>query len=53
VVALVFDGPLSEIVAVGALVHAMPVIERFVLALPPVDPGPGGGKVMRMPSRLR
>jgi hypothetical protein len=53
VVALVFDGPLSEPVAVGALVHAMPLIERFVLALPPVDPGPGGGKVMRMPSRLR
>lgn len=53
VVALVFEGPVSEPVAVGALVHAMPLIERFVLALPPVDPGPGGGKVMRMPSRLR
>ena len=53
VVALVFAGPVSEPVAVGALVHAMPLIERFVLALPPVDPGPGGGKVMRMPSRLR
>ena len=52
VVAMVFEGQLSEVVAVGALVHAMPVIERLVLALPPVDPTPGG-KVMRMPSRLR
>jgi hypothetical protein len=31
----------------------MPLIERLVLALPPVDPIPPGGKLMRMPVRLR
>ncbi len=53
VVALLFEGLVSEPVALGALLHAMPVIERFVLALPPVDPPPGGAKIMRMPVRLR
>jgi hypothetical protein len=53
IVALVFDGPLSEPTALGALLHAMPMIERLVLALPPVDPPPGGAKIMRMPVRLR
>jgi hypothetical protein len=53
VISLVFDGVVSEVVAVGALVHAMPLIERLVLALPPVDPIPPGGKLMRMPVRLR
>lgn len=52
VVALVFDGALSEPVTLGALLHAMPVIERLVMALPPIDPSPGG-KVMRLPTRLR
>ncbi|HVU04190.1 MAG TPA: hypothetical protein VHE30_20675 [Polyangiaceae bacterium] len=52
VAALAFEGPLSEVVAAGALMHAMPLLERLVLALPPVDP-PRGGKVMRLPSRLR
>lgn len=53
VIALVFDGVVSEVVAVGALVHAMPMIERLVMALPPVDPIPPGGKLMRLPVRLR
>ena len=54
VVALAFDGvSVSEPTALGAILHAMPVIERFVLALPPVDPPPGGAKVVRMPPRLR
>lgn len=52
VVALVFGELASELVALGALLHAMPLIERLVLALPPVDPSPGG-KLMRMPVRLR
>jgi len=53
VVALAFEGAVSEPVALGAILHAMPMIERFVLALPPVDPPPGGAKVVRMPPRLR
>jgi hypothetical protein len=52
VVALAFNGDISEPVALGAMMHAMPAIERFVLALPPVDPPPGG-KIVRMPARLR
>jgi hypothetical protein len=51
-VVLVFGGALSEPVAVGALLHATPVIERLIVALPPVDPPPGG-KVIRLPPRLR
>ena len=53
VVALAFEGDISEPVALGAMLHAMPAIERFVLALPPVDPPPGGAKIVRMPARLR
>lgn len=53
IIALAFDGVLSEVVAVGALVHAMPMIERLVLALPPVDPISPGGKLVRLPVRLR
>jgi len=54
VVALAFQGNnISEPVALGAILHAMPAIERFVLALPPVDPPPGGAKIVRMPARLR
>ena len=53
IVALAFDTEISEPVALGALLHAMPMIERLVLALPPVDPPPGGAKIVRMPARLR
>jgi hypothetical protein len=49
---LVFGGALSEPVAVGALLHATPRIERLIVALPPLDPPPGG-KVIRLPPRLR
>jgi hypothetical protein len=51
VLSLVCQGAISEPVAVGALLHALPLIERLVLALPPVDPSPGGAKIMRMPVR--
>jgi hypothetical protein len=51
VLSLVCQGAISEPVAVGALLHALPLIERLVLALPPVDPSPGGAKIMRMPLR--
>ncbi len=50
VLVLSFKGDLSEPVAVGALLHAADAIERLVLALPPVDPPPGG-KVIRLPRR--
>lgn len=53
VISLYFDGPLSEPVAVGALLHAAGYIERLVLALPPVDPPPAGGKVLRLGPRFR
>ena len=52
VLVLSFKGDLSEPVAVGALLHAADAIERLVLALPPVDPPPGG-KVIRLPRRER
>lgn len=52
VVVLVFRSALSEPVAVGALLHATPRIERLIIALPPLDPPPGG-KVIRLPTRLR
>jgi hypothetical protein len=40
---LVFAGAFSELHAEAALIRALPVIERHVVNLPPVDPGPGGG----------
>lgn len=40
---LVFDGQFSELHAEAAALRALPVIERLVLALPPIDPGPKGG----------
>ena len=48
---LVFDAPYSELHAEGAVVHALPVIERLVLGLPPVEPPPKGGRVIRLPPR--
>jgi len=47
---LVFEGAFSELHAEGAVVHALPVIERMVLALPPIDPPPKRkeGKVIRL-----
>lgn len=52
-IALAFDGDISEPTALGALLHAMPIVERLVLALPPIEPPPGGAKIVRMPARLR
>lgn len=45
---LVFEGPFSELHAEAALVHALAHIERLVLALPPVEPPPGGGRVRQL-----
>ncbi len=52
VVSLFFDAPLSEPVAVGALLHAAARIERLVISLPPIEPPPGG-KVLRLGPRMR
>jgi len=44
---LVFDGTYSELHAGAAMIRALPVIERMVVGLPPVDP-PKGGQIVRM-----
>lgn len=49
VVVLVFKNTYSELHAEAALLHALPVIERLVLALPPVEPPPKGGRVVKLP----
>jgi hypothetical protein len=41
---LAFDHAYSELHAESALRKALPVIERMVISLPPVDPSPGGGR---------
>jgi hypothetical protein len=48
VLGLVFEGQFSELHAEAAVVHALPLVERLVLALPPIDPEPSGAKVMRL-----
>lgn len=44
---LVFDGPYSELHAEAAVIRALPVIERIVTGLPPLDP-PKGGQIVRL-----
>ncbi|WP_437284530.1 hypothetical protein [Sorangium sp. So ce406] len=44
---LAYPGPFSELQAEGAVQHALPHIERLVLALPPIDPRPGA-KIVRL-----
>lgn len=51
VLVLCFDGDFSELHVEAAALHALPVIERHVLALPPVDPPPRGGRVVHLPRR--
>lgn len=43
VVVLVFDGPFEELRAERALAISLPIIERLVTALPPLDPQPVAG----------
>ncbi|MBI2394958.1 MAG: hypothetical protein HYV09_35640 [Deltaproteobacteria bacterium] len=43
VVVLVFDHPYDELRAERALASSLPVIERLVTALPPLDPSPTAG----------
>jgi len=48
-VILVFIGSFSELRAESAAIRALPVIERLVTVLPPIDPSPrGGGDVVRL-----
>jgi hypothetical protein len=46
---LVFDRAFSELHAEAAIVHTLPTIERLVMSLPPVDPTPAKGRVVRFP----
>ena len=50
---VVFDRPFDELRAERSVTHALPTIERLVLALPPMDPDPpvAGAGVMRMRRR--
>jgi hypothetical protein len=49
---LVFDGPFSELHAEGAVIRALPIIERLVTSLPPRDPVASGANVVVL-RRLR
>jgi hypothetical protein len=53
ILVLVFDDQFSELHAEAALLHALPVVERLVLALPPVEPPPKGGRVVKLPVPAR
>jgi len=44
-----FPGPFSELRVEGSALHALPLIERHVLGLPPVDPSPPRGRVVKLP----
>lgn len=50
---VVFEGPFDELRAERAVTHALPTIERLVLALPPLDPDPpvAGAGVIRLRRR--
>jgi len=48
---LVFDGSFSELRADGEALRALPRIEHLVLALRPIDPGPKGARVLKLPDR--
>lgn len=48
VLLLVFDGPVSQLHAEGAMIQSLATIERLVLSLPPVDPPRRGARVIRL-----
>lgn len=43
-----FPGAFSELRVEGSALHALPLIERHVLGLPPVDPNPPKGRVVKL-----
>jgi hypothetical protein len=45
-VILVYGGPFSELGAARVMVRALPVIEKLVLSLPPIEPTPMGARVL-------
>ncbi|HEX4352715.1 MAG TPA: hypothetical protein VHZ95_07380 [Polyangiales bacterium] len=50
-IVVIFGGAFSELHVESAIVHALPLIEELLFALPPVDPPPGKGQVLRMRPR--
>jgi hypothetical protein len=50
-IVVTFAGPFSELHVESAIVHALPTIEELLFALPPVDPPPGQGQVIRLRPR--
>jgi len=46
-----FDGPFSDLVADPITRRALPVIERLVAELPPLEPPPEGGRVVMLRPR--
>ncbi len=46
---VVFKGGFSPLHAKAAVHRSLPQIERLVLSLPPLDPGPKGAKVLLFP----
>jgi hypothetical protein len=48
---VVFAGPFSELHVESAVLHALPSIEELLFALPPVDPPPSKGQVIRLRRR--
>lgn len=51
---LAFEAPFDELRAERAMTESLPVVERLVLALPPLDPAPGtGAGVISMRRRRR
>jgi hypothetical protein len=42
---LVFDGSINELKAEAVVHRALPVVERMVAGLPPIDPRPKGGRI--------
>lgn len=48
---VIFAGPFSELHVESAILHALPTIEELLFALPPVDPPPGKGQVIRLRPR--
>ena len=50
-IVVTFSGPFSELHVESAIVHALPTIEELLFALPPVDPPPGKGQVIKLRPR--
>lgn len=48
---LCFEARFSELSASGTLTRAIPMLERLVAALPPIEPPPRGGRVIPLTER--